>query len=234
MKIARQILLQHLEGVHCSGLIPEAVFSGKFAAVAKSGDGVLVVEANGLDVEEELEREAGFDLRILTSVLGDQTADEVEIGLSNRLFVGAGKISLALVTTDPANTITRVEDKALTAIKKIAEVEGDGYPLDPGAVKAFLKLQKALTGIEEVTVVLGKESGFRLGSGTEHQGQVALPGVSVKESSTRRLPAQNFKTVLEMVGPKAQIWFGPEPSPHSAVTIKDGTHTYYLACLSPE
>lgn len=229
MKIERKKLLEHLEGVRCGGRVPEALFTGAFSTVAKSEDGVLIVEVDALEGAEDLEDEIGIDLGILTSALKADSVAEVEIGFSKRLFVGAGKINLAMVTTTRQTTTTTVPDKVLKGVKGLAQVEGDGYPLSPEAVKAFLDLQKILSAATMAQIVLGPESGFRLGSGTEHQGQVTLAGVEVEDKSKRSVSAPALKAVLEQVGPDARIWFGVDPDPHSAVTIRDGAHTYYLA-----
>ena len=230
MKMVREKLLRHLRGVYCGGLIPEATFAGPFAAQAVAGDQTILVETVGMEGADVLTEPVGvIDLELLIDALSVENVELVEVQVrEGRLLVLAGNASVALVTADPANTSTRVGEENMTKVKELASVTGDGYPLDAAAVKTFLALLQLLRA-DDVTLILSGESGLRVGHGTENQGQVPLPGISVTESSERLLSAAALRAVLSLSDKDSRVWFSD-----AFVTVRNGAHVYYLSSLAGE
>lgn len=238
MKIAREALLAHLDGIYCGGLIPQAAFSGAFATAARSANRAMAVFTEGLDIEGELEEPIGIgasdaQFRTLIAQLRACKDDTVQVHVSNqRLMIAVGNQHGAFLTTDPEVVTQRIPDAQVDAIRAEAEQAGEKYPLPMETVGTLLAQQKARKA-EDVKLILGpKESGVRLGSTTQDQWQTPLPGLTSEEAGQYLMPPQAFVAVLEQVTDGAELWVAGDEV--KMLVVQNGPRLYLLTLKDVE
>ena len=237
MKIGRSQLLEHLQGVYCGGLIPQAAFAGPFQTAAVSGSGTVMVVTDGIAGVDVLDEPVGIgaspsQFKRLISVLGVGEDAEVEIRVNNqRLMVGLGKTQAAFVTCAPEAVIGGLSPEQVQKVIAAVPLEGDGLVLDARAIQDTLAMHRVLSS-DYAQFIFGPEhGGIRFGRGTEDQGLISFPGLRTDYQDNRLVSAEALSAVLGLLGMDARIWPGVAGS---TVVVRSGAHTYYLSALKDE
>ena len=243
MKIKRDILIQHLQRIACSGQITEAVFTGAFATTALTPDQLLLCIAPPLPKTRVLVKkgeevgiaELGMFMKALGVLAGVGTeAVSVEIRLEeHRLVVDEEhRGMLRLLTAAPKTIGTRVdEDVAQKIVAKAPEGKDGGIPLTRALVDG-IRGTFALLKAEEIELTVGPAGGtIRVGGDNANTAEFASDTLKAPTEYTL-LFGEHFVDVLSVITnySEAMLYLS---GPGKIILIDDDGYKYFLNPRSP-
>lgn len=243
MKIKRDILIQHLQRIGCSGQITEAVFTGAFATTALTPDHLLLCIAPPLPKTRVLVKkgeavgiaELGKLMKALGVLAGVGTeAVSVEIRLEgHRLVVDEEHRGiLRLVTAAPKTIGTLVEEEVVDKIvaKAPKGVEA-GVPLTRALVDG-IRSTFALFKAEEIELTVGPKGG-KIRVGGDNSDTAEFESAELKAPAEYSLLfGEHFVDVLSIITnySEAMLYLS---GPGKLILIDDGGYKYLLSPRSP-
>ncbi len=243
MKIKRDILIQHLQRIACSGQITEAVFTGAFATMALTPDQLLLCIAPPLPKTRVLVKkgeavgiaELSMFMKALGVLAGQGTeAVSVEIRLEDhRLVVDEGHRGvLHLLTAAPKTIGTMVEEDIVKKIvAKAPKGDSGGIPLTRALVDG-IRGTFALLKAEEIELTVGPDGGkLRVGGDNTNDAEFASDTLKAPTEYTL-LFGEHFVDVLSIITnySEAMLYLS---GPSKLILIDDGGYKYFLSPRSP-